>query len=248
MTGRAWRGVALGASAAMHALAALAFLGTRITPPAAPDGGALALVWLENAEGAAGAEPSGAAAESEAPSTTEPVAAEPAEPAEQPARQMDAPQAATAPPDPGRLPAEAALPPPPPPAPPRRTAPRAEGSRSAPVPAPNAPEGVGGGANASGAVVPPRPLATAQNPPPAYPAMSRRNGEQGRVTLRVAVDPEGRVLGIEVVETSGHLALDEAARRAVREWRFQPAMQDGRPVLASARVGITFRLEGDRPW
>jgi protein TonB len=78
--------------------------------------------------------------------------------------------------------------------------------------------------------------------------MSRRSGEQGRVTLRVSVDEEGRVLGIEVARSSGHLALDLAATRAVRDWRFRPAMREGQPVLATAEVGITFRLQGDQAW
>ena len=261
VTGRAWRGVALGASVAVHALAVLAFLGGGRTTPVVPEGGTVALVWGEGEQGAAGApaEP-GAGATSE-PAPADPVPADP----EPPAALAEAPERV---PEPEPLsPEEPSLageevPPPPPPAPPRpRMASRApshaalqapersEAGQGAPAAsAAVAQPGVGGAALSSGAVVPPRPLATPQNPPPTYPAMSRRNGEQGRVTLRVSVDTEGRVLGLEVVETSGHLALDEAARRAVRDWRFQPAMQDGRPVLASARVGITFRLEGDRPW
>lgn len=253
MTARAWRAGAVCASAALHALAALAFLAAPVTPPVAPEGEAVALVWGDNAEGAAGEAPAEAAppAEPAPPAEAEAAAAEPAPPVEEPTPPAEAAPIAEAPPAPGSAPFEAALPPPPPPAPPRppaRAAARPEGARGVPPAAPAPAEGVGGAGVASGAVAPPRPLATGQNPPPTYPAMSRRNREQGRVTLRVSVDAEGRVLGIEVVETSGHIALDEAARRAVRDWRFQPAMQDGRPVVASARVGITFRLEGDRPW
>jgi protein TonB len=101
---------------------------------------------------------------------------------------------------------------------------------------------------ARGAVVPPRPSASAANPSPSYPLASRRRGEEGRVTLLVQVDPSGRVLDLAVLGSSGHPALDEEAARTVRRWRFEPATQDGLAVFSTATVGITFRLEGERRW
>jgi protein TonB len=101
---------------------------------------------------------------------------------------------------------------------------------------------------ASGAVVPARPLSGASNPAPDYPTASRLRGEQGRVSLLVQVDTNGRVMGVSVFASSGFPALDRAAEEAVRRWRFAPGTQDGRPVFATATVGITFRLEGERRW
>ncbi len=101
---------------------------------------------------------------------------------------------------------------------------------------------------ATGAVVPPRPLAGASNPAPGYPYASRIRGEQGRVTLLVQVDPAGRVVDLSVLASSGFPALDEVALRTVRGWRFQPATQGGEAVFSTAPVSITFRLEGDRRW
>jgi len=103
-------------------------------------------------------------------------------------------------------------------------------------------------AEATGAVSPPRQLAGIGNPSPEYPYASRIRQEQGRVTLRVLVSPAGGVADVAVERTSGHAALDRAAEQAVRRWRFEPAMQDGRPVPASAAISITFRLDGDRRW
>ncbi|NGM22330.1 energy transducer TonB [Roseomonas stagni] len=105
-----------------------------------------------------------------------------------------------------------------------------------------------GGAQALGAVTAPRPLAGAANPPPEYPYASRLRGEQGRVRLRVQVDQNGRVMEVAVDQSAGFQALDQAALRAVRNWRFQPAARDGQPVVAVAAVDISFRLEGDRRW
>ena len=97
-------------------------------------------------------------------------------------------------------------------------------------------------------LVPPQPLGIAENPQPAYPASSRRNREEGRVVLRLLVDQGGRVSALEVATSSGFPALDEAAIRTVREWRFRPAMRDGQAVAAAATVGITFRLQNSGAW
>lgn len=82
------------------------------------------------------------------------------------------------------------------------------------------------------------------NPPPAYPTMSRRVGEQGRVVLRVLVNPEGMADEVEIRTSSGHFRLDDAAREAVRRWRFVPAKRGDQPAPAWVLIPISFRLEG----
>lgn len=80
------------------------------------------------------------------------------------------------------------------------------------------------------------------NPPPAYPALSRRYGEQGKVALRVHVGPAGQVLEVEIRDSSGHQRLDRAAQAAVREWRFVPARRGDVPIAAWVVVPISFVL------
>lgn len=82
------------------------------------------------------------------------------------------------------------------------------------------------------------------NPPPAYPALSRRMREQGRVLLRVFVTADGRPDRIELNESSGSSRLDAAAEAAVARWRFVPARQGDRDVDAWVIVPIVFKLEG----
>jgi periplasmic protein TonB len=82
------------------------------------------------------------------------------------------------------------------------------------------------------------------NPPPSYPALSRRAHEQGRVVLRVLVNPGGRADNIEIRSSSGHLRLDEAARDTVRRWRFVPAKRGDEPVPAWVLIPVSFSLEG----
>ncbi len=92
--------------------------------------------------------------------------------------------------------------------------------------------------------IPPRPVAgMADNRPPLYPDAARRRREQGRVLLHVDVSADGAPTGWTVTESSGHPTLDAAAIAAVREWRFVPASQDGRPIAAAANVPIVFRLD-----
>jgi protein TonB len=79
--------------------------------------------------------------------------------------------------------------------------------------------------------------------PPRYPELARRRGEQGRVMLRVSVSADGKPIEVGVAQSSGHETLDQAAVTAVKQWRFVPASQGGRPVAAVAEVPVTFRLQ-----
>lgn len=82
------------------------------------------------------------------------------------------------------------------------------------------------------------------NPPPAYPALSRRLGEQGRVILRVLVNTAGQADEVEVRGSSGYPRLDDAARDTVRGWKFVPASRGEQPVAAWVLIPISFSLEG----
>ncbi|WP_409421555.1 TonB family protein [Pseudaeromonas sp. ZJS20] len=80
------------------------------------------------------------------------------------------------------------------------------------------------------------------NPAPAYPPLSRRFREEGKVMLRVRVSAEGQPLAVELAQSSGHPRLDEAARKTVLGWRFVPARRGEQKVAAWVRVPIVFQL------
>lgn len=82
------------------------------------------------------------------------------------------------------------------------------------------------------------------NPKPVYPLAARRRGAQGRVLVRVAVDALGRAGEVRIEQSSGDRALDEAALRAVRAWRFEPARRGRQAIAATALVPIQFQLDG----
>ncbi len=81
------------------------------------------------------------------------------------------------------------------------------------------------------------------NPAPAYPAMSRRLGEAGRVVLRVFVTTVGTAERVELRTSSGSKRLDSAALEAVQRWKFVPARQGETPVAAWVLIPILFTLE-----
>lgn len=82
-----------------------------------------------------------------------------------------------------------------------------------------------------------------KNPAPAYPPLSRRLGEEGRVLLRVQVSIEGQALAVEVKKSSGFARLDEAAAKAAVKWRFVPARQGETAVASWVEVPIQFSLQ-----
>lgn len=85
---------------------------------------------------------------------------------------------------------------------------------------------------------------TLENPPPPYPTRSRRLGEQGRVVLRVLVNPGGTADEVQIRDSSGHARLDEAARDTVLRWRFVPAKRGELAVPAWVLIPVSFRLDG----
>ena len=80
---------------------------------------------------------------------------------------------------------------------------------------------------------------------PAYPPLSRRLGEEGKLVLRVELDEGGHVNIARVVTSSGFKRLDEAAMVAVKTWRCNPPQRNGQPVRAIALQPFNFVLQGD---
>lgn len=76
-----------------------------------------------------------------------------------------------------------------------------------------------------------------------YPPMSRRLREEGRVLLRILVDPQGVPAQVVVTETSGHPRLDEAAAGAARRARLRPYTENGIARTVWVLLPVVFNLE-----
>lgn len=82
-----------------------------------------------------------------------------------------------------------------------------------------------------------------RNPAPAYPPLSRRMGEEGKVILRVSVNPQGAADSVEVKTSSGSQRLDDSAQKTVRNWKFVPAKRGDTAIQSWVLVPIIFKLE-----
>ncbi|TVR66294.1 MAG: energy transducer TonB [Gemmatimonadales bacterium] len=85
--------------------------------------------------------------------------------------------------------------------------------------------------------------------PIAYPLDLWDEGVEGTALLRLLVNEEGAVDSIEVVESSGHDGLDEAARAGARDLRFEPGRVNGKrsPMWASLPVEFSTRPQAVEP-
>lgn len=64
---------------------------------------------------------------------------------------------------------------------------------------------------------------------PKYPAHALQTREEGAVTMRFFIEPDGTVQKSEIISSSGYEDLDEAAVSALRLCHFKPSMIDGQP-------------------
>ncbi len=75
---------------------------------------------------------------------------------------------------------------------------------------------------------------------PAYPALAKTQRVSGNVLVDALIDANGRVTSMKVV--SGPTLLQQAAMDALKQWKYQPASLDGKPVSMHLAVTIQFRL------
>jgi protein TonB len=64
---------------------------------------------------------------------------------------------------------------------------------------------------------------------------------RGRLRARLLVRADGSVGSVEIIVSSGDLALDGAARRGLLRWRFIPARRNDEPIDAYLALWVTFR-------
>jgi TonB family protein len=74
-----------------------------------------------------------------------------------------------------------------------------------------------------------------------YPEEALRNGIEGRVFVQFVVDEQGAATDVSIARGIGG-GCDEAAAEAVRASRFNPGMQEGRPVAVRMSLPVSFRL------
>ncbi len=74
-----------------------------------------------------------------------------------------------------------------------------------------------------------------------YPEVARQSRVGGPVCLDITINPKGRVSKVDVV--CGHEMLRVFAKHMVQQWRYTPALADGRPVEAKGYIVLHYALD-----
>jgi protein TonB len=87
----------------------------------------------------------------------------------------------------------------------------------------------------------PEPIA---QPAPQFPPMLKSEVRQARVTVSFVVDSTGRVLNVQVVDST-HQGFNQAAADGVAKWKFRPGQKAGRKVSTRIIAPINFQIVQD---
>jgi TonB family protein len=89
-------------------------------------------------------------------------------------------------------------------------------------------------------------------PVPEYTDRARRKKVQGKVVFSLVVDSQGRPQGVRVLHSLSEtvdkklqgtaVGLDEAAAKAVEQYRFDPALLKGKPVPVEITIEVNYRI------
>ena len=75
----------------------------------------------------------------------------------------------------------------------------------------------------------------------AYPSVARQARVSGPVCVQVKIDEQGRIRNVRAV--CGPSMLRVFAEHTIRQWRYTPALSEGRPVEATGYVVLNFQLD-----
>jgi len=76
-----------------------------------------------------------------------------------------------------------------------------------------------------------------------YPPSAQRLNQEGTTAIKFTVNTDGSVTDVQVANSSGHDALDQAAIRCASSWRYKPALENGQPVPAPWTTNVQWKLQ-----
>ncbi len=79
---------------------------------------------------------------------------------------------------------------------------------------------------------------------PVYPPYEQAQGIEGMVTVEMLVDETGLVKEANVLSVMGPDSFAESALNAVRQFIFEPPIENGRPTTIWVRLRIRYRISG----
>ena len=93
-----------------------------------------------------------------------------------------------------------------------------------------------------GSVIPPVAIHTAD---PKYSKQARKAKFSGQVVVSIIVGTDGEPHNVHILRGAG-MGLDEEAMKAVKQYKFKPAMQNGKPVAVYVNVQVDFQIRDQR--
>lgn len=78
--------------------------------------------------------------------------------------------------------------------------------------------------------------------PPEYPRMAKRRNIQGFVVLHFTIDKKGGVTNITIEQSKPKGYFEEAAKKAISKWKFNPKIENGEPIEQLAQQRLEFKL------
>jgi len=95
-----------------------------------------------------------------------------------------------------------------------------------------------GAVKAWNTINPPRLI---QKVEPIYPEDAKKEALKGRVRLAVRTDEKGNVKNVLILNSS-HNIFNEAAIKAVKQWKYEPFYQNGKPVELVFTLSVIFMI------
>jgi len=77
---------------------------------------------------------------------------------------------------------------------------------------------------------------------PVYPDKAKKMQLEDQVVVRYIIGKKGQVIDVQIIDHAKDAMFDEAAVDAIKQWRFRPMIQDGKPVEVVHELAVNFEL------
>ncbi|MCF8777598.1 energy transducer TonB [Vibrio sp. IRLE0018] len=78
---------------------------------------------------------------------------------------------------------------------------------------------------------------------PKYPRVAQKRGIEGTALFEIWLDEQGHLVKLLLINSSGAQVLDDAAQKAIKQWRFSPHSENGIKMPSRVKVPVRFSLE-----
>ncbi len=95
--------------------------------------------------------------------------------------------------------------------------------------------------SSSNVSTPPKPI---YKKDPIYPEQLMKEKIEGQVMLEVSTDEKGSVSSVHILK-SLHPDLDRAAQEAIKQWKFEPVLVNGKRIRATFTMIVNFKWPGE---